>query len=54
VKKLAKSAQTVFTESSWYRQHINGLADAKEVKINSKKTELLVTAHSYYERWFFF
>jgi hypothetical protein len=38
VKKLAENAQTVFTESSCYRQHINGLANAnKSHKKNQKQ-----------------
>jgi hypothetical protein len=43
VKKLAKNAQTVFTESPCQRLHTNGLADAKKcqkkkAKINKLKT----------------
>jgi hypothetical protein len=42
VKKLANNAQTVFTESSWCQQHINGLANARESQKQTTRNKTTV------------
>ena len=39
MKKLAENAQTVFTESPCHRQHLNGLAKAREGQKKQTKSK---------------